>query len=308
MAGQVVAIVGGGGFVGHAIGRALTESGAEVYCLNRSGESRDCDVQGVATDRQQTVQTLATLDRIQADVIIDCIGLSERDTIPFINALNERGGTYVFVSSVDVYAAFGRVLGTEPGNVDNTPLNETSPLRTVSRPFKNVEGREEYDKIPLEKHALAANNLDGRIARLPAMFGPNDPRRRFRDVAEAVLSSAKLAVPPDAGVWRFDLLYVKDAGLGVAALALSETLTEGAVFHFGPDVHVTQLEEKRRFAQAAGFEVQVTVKGDAVSNGQDILLDSSLARSHLRWQPQTPIDDAYRITWEWEARRHSVRR
>lgn len=305
MAGQIVAILGGGGFVGKAIGRALLDCRADVFCLNRRGESGDPDIAGVRVDRRNPLQVIDVLDRLQADITIDCIGLIESDTLPLVDALNARGGRFVFVSSVDVYAAFGRVLGTEPGRVDTRPLSETSPLRSVLRPYSSIEGRAEYDKIPLEDHVLGATRLDSRIARLPAMFGPNDPRRRFKDVVSAALAGSSLEMPMDLARWRFDMLFIDDAGRGVAQLALADA-PDSAVFHFGPDDHATQFEVKKRFARANGFELAISLTEDAGEYRQDIVFDSSMAREKLGWMPQTDIDDAYRATWEWEAEQQAA--
>ncbi|WP_421788628.1 NAD-dependent epimerase/dehydratase family protein [Hyphobacterium sp.] len=302
MTGHNVAILGGGGFVGRAIGRGLLERQANVVCLNRRGESGDRRIPGIRVERGDPQQVAGVLDRVQADIVIDCIGLFEHDTLPLIDALDSRGGRYVLLSSCDVYAAFGRVLGTEPGDVDNSPLVEASPIRTVLHPYARLGGPAEYDKIPLETYALNASQLGTRIARLPAMFGPGDPRHRFRDVVECVSNGTALEISKVKAAWRFAMVYVEDVGDGVAIYALKEDPVP-SILHFGPDQHPTQAETQREFASAAGHELSMEIAGrdEEGRYDQHIMIDSSRARKELCWSPKTEITDAYRETWAWEA-------
>ena len=60
------------------------------------------------------------------------------------------------LSSGDVYRAYGRMLGTEPGPIEPTPLAEDAPLRSVLFPYRDkAQGPDDflysYDKIPVEQ-------------------------------------------------------------------------------------------------------------------------------------------------------------
>ncbi|PHS27064.1 MAG: NAD-dependent dehydratase, partial [Robiginitomaculum sp.] len=147
-----IMLLGGGGFVGNALARTLVNAGNAVLVLNRTGGSMVPDVRVLAVDRSRPDEVLAATKRFGADIVIDMIAFEEADTLPLLDWLAGQIGRYVLISSCDVYAAFGRLLGTESGPVDNKVLHEDAPLRTSLYPFRGLmEVRERYDKIPLER-------------------------------------------------------------------------------------------------------------------------------------------------------------
>src|SRR5262249_61710629 len=95
--------------------------------------------------------------------------------------------------SCDVDRPAGILPGTEPGEPDTTPAGEDSPVRThlhvyppaVVRQIRTVYPwlEEDYDKIPAERAVLGAR---GTVLRLPMVYGPGDPLRRFLPVVTRV--------------------------------------------------------------------------------------------------------------------------
>lgn len=295
-----IAILGGGGFVGRAVGRALRKRGAEVFCLNRTGDSNDSLVPGFAVDRSDPSNVVSALERLEIDTVIDTIAYTEADTLPLFVRLSDWGRRLVLLSSVDVYAAFGRVLGTESAAIDDAPLTELSPLRASRYPYSATGGRHaEYDKIPLEEAARASAGMKTTIVRLPMMFGPGDPRRRFQTVADALVNDRPLRLPRSEAIWRMPLLYIEDAADGIAAACLHNQPVAHPLL-LGADQHPRWAEHAAAFAVAAGKHLDLSVDSDQMPKRQNLVLDSTLTRTLLDWAPQTPPMDAYSQTWMWE--------
>jgi nucleoside-diphosphate-sugar epimerase len=295
-----IALLGGGGFVGAPTAEALLRLNVDVTVLNRTGRSENPDVRAVKVDRTDTRAVIGVLDRLGSDALIDMIAFEEEDTLPLLAVLNERGGRLIFLSSCDVYAAFGRLLGTETGSTDKSPITETSPLRTTLYPYKIIGKRsDKYDKIPLEMAARACDNLDTRILRLPMMFGRGDRNRRFQSVSDAIRSTGRITLPRVDAEWRPPLLYIDDAATGIAAASLLTSSTDLSL-HLGADKHPTWAEHAAGFADAVNRDLEITIHEDNQKSLQNIVLDSSKTRDILDWKPNITMPEAYKNTWNAE--------
>src|SRR5262249_62147576 len=93
----------------------------------------------------------------------------------------------VAISSQDVYRAYGRLIGTEPGPPDPVPLTEDAPLRERLYPYRGAAPRpandprrwaDDYDKIPVERAGLGEPALPGTLLRLPMVYGSRDGQHR----------------------------------------------------------------------------------------------------------------------------------
>jgi len=88
------------------------------------------------------------------DVVIHMIAMGERDAHAATQAFRGRARRLVALSRGDVYLAYGRFTGLEPGPTVEDPLQESSPLRTVLTP---IGGR----RSPLMIGLFIRKNIDG---------------------------------------------------------------------------------------------------------------------------------------------------
>ena len=230
----MIVLLGGGGFVGRATARALLHHGAHIHVLNRSGKAHHPDVPASRVDRSNPQEVILALDRLKAETVIDCIAFQSTDTLPLYQMIDQRGGNLTMLSSIDVYEAFGRVLGTENGPINQEPIRETSPLRSNLYPYAQIGGRQaDYDKIPLEQAALSFRNARAQVVRLPMMFGPGDPRDRFAAVKQAI---------HEGRLWEY---VIKKARAHPKLFEMIDVMTENSEFlglgtpklkviHYGP--------------------------------------------------------------------------
>jgi hypothetical protein len=75
----------------------------------------------------------------------------------------------VVITSADVYRAFARGWGTEPGPPDPVPLTEDAPLRT--KPSPDLGDEIDFDNLDVER-AVRDIALPTPILRMSAIYGP----------------------------------------------------------------------------------------------------------------------------------------
>jgi nucleoside-diphosphate-sugar epimerase len=103
--------------------------------------------------------------------------MGERDARVAVDAFRGRAQRLVALSSGDVYHAFGRFSGLEPGPVEPGLLTEESPLRVVLYPYRGQAKAPEdllysYEKILVERAVLGDLMLPAAVLRLPKVYGP----------------------------------------------------------------------------------------------------------------------------------------
>ena len=291
----MIVLLGGGGFVGRATARALLHHGAHIHVLNRSGKAHHPDVPASRVDRSNPQEVILALDRLKAETVIDCIAFQSTDTLPLYQMIDQRGGDLTMLSSIDVYEAFGRVLGTENSPINQEPIRETSPLRSNLYPYAQIGGRQaDYDKIPLEQAALSFRNARAQVVRLPMMFGPGDPRDRFAAVKQAIHENSPLTLPATDAAWTAPLLFVDDAGAGIARASLKPN-PDNQVLLLGHQDHFTWQEHANRFANAAGASLTIELEGKAQPR-QDLVIDAAVTADQIGWAPATCWEEAYLAT------------
>ena len=94
------------------------------------------------------------------EVVIDMLPIGERDAQNVVHLFSGIARRIIAISSADVYRAYGRLHGTEPGSPGPLPLTEDSPLREKLFPYRGATPRrdddprkfmDDYDKILVER-------------------------------------------------------------------------------------------------------------------------------------------------------------
>jgi nucleoside-diphosphate-sugar epimerase len=247
-----ITLIGGTRFIGHAATERLIERGHEVTVIHRG--VHPCEVKGarvIRADRNHPQRLIAAVMHVDTEAVIDTRALTRSHAEVTAMALKLLELPAVVLSSQDVYAQFGRLLG-HPGPAPTVTVDETAPL-TVPYPYRGVadhEGGDDYDKKDVEAvfRKAAEGDLPGvTILRLPPTYGNRDPKRRFAFIVDT-LDRTGGELPHIGGApWRCTHAHVRDVAQAIA-LAV-EQIEEGVrIFNVGEAETPMMRERAERIA------------------------------------------------------------
>lgn len=315
-----ILLIGGTAFMGPAVARELVEGGHTVAVYHRGQTENDVPegVTHIHGDRDALAGARPDLGRFAPDVVVNMILLLEAQAAAFTQALSGVARRAVVISSQDVYRAYGRLIGTEPGPPDPTPLTEDAPLRDRRYPYRQEPPRAEddptrwmddYDKIPVEQVVMSAADLPCCVLRLPAVFGPRDRQHRFHGLLKRMDDGrAVIALDADEAGWRWTHGYVEDVAHAICLAAL-DPRSAGRIYNVGEERALSQEERAQAVGAAAGWQGRIIhapagrlpeamrMGGDA---RQPLVADSSRIRAELGYRELTAPADAYARTVAWE--------
>jgi len=280
-------VVGGTGFIGAWITAQLLERGDQVVVLHR-GRRAATDLPGGAI----SVVSAAPLSRLEPyhaalrhgepDAVIHVLALVEADGLATRTGLSGRAGRLVLLSSGDVYRAYGRFTGQEPGPIEPTPLDPgASPLRERRYPYRTPSTEPgsmeyDYDKILVERALTSIAALPSVILRLPKVFGVG---------GNADFSSVYgFAGHPQ---WRWTHGYVENVA-AAAVLAATHPAAPGRIYNVGEAYTPTVAERLAHLPRGQGQSEPAGM----YNFDQDIAYDTSPIRRELGYSEPVSYDEA----------------
>lgn len=314
-------VLGGTGFLGAPLVRQLQSAGHEVAVFHRG---RDCqNPEGhFHGDRRELLAFAPAFAHFNPEVIIDTIAgsaLAAQRTMAAVRGQNRR---VVFISSMDVYRAWGIFHGSEAGPPvpgllrENSPLRENAgvyPAAVLARLRRRHSWMEEgYDKLGMERAAAAAarGGWYGRITilRLPPMYGPGDQQRRLYPLWRR-MQDGRPAVLLERGwaAWRTARGFVDNMAAGVA-LAACDPRAGGRIFNLADEGNYSQSEWTQLAAEAAGWRGRIVTTPPALTPphlhvaaniSQSCAADSTSIRRELGFVPPVTLAVALRTTQTW---------
>lgn len=315
-----VLVIGGVSFIGLAVTRELLAGGHEVAVYHR-GRTEPDEASGathIHGDRDDLEVARPQFEAFQPDVVIHMIAMTEAQATAFTRALRGLAKRAVVISSQDVYRAFGHVNGIETGTPDATPLTEDAPLRGRLYPYRGEQPRakddptrwmDEYDKILVERVVMTEPALPCAVIRLPAVYGPHDRQRRFRQWLKR-MDDGRPAILMDAAEarWRWTYGYVEDMAHAIVLAAL-DSRSAGRIYNVGERDTLSLEERARAVAEAAGWQGRIVLAPPGalperqrfgVATEQDVVSDSARIRTELGYTEITPIAETYARAVAWE--------
>ena len=282
-----VLVIGGTRFIGVYVVRQLIDSGhaVTVYHRGRYESQLPAGVRHVlrADDSMLVRNFTAELLAPRPDVVIHMIAMGEADARTAVEFFCGNTGRMVWISSGDVYLAYGRFVGTEPGPVMSGLLTEDSPLRTVLHPYRDAAKPADdiantYDKVLVERIAASARELPATILRLPKVYG------RENNSHLATVYAFR-----DHPHWRWTHGYVENVAAAIVLAALHPAAA-GRSYNVGEEYTPTVGE---RLAKLPASEIPVNA--DPKFNfDQDIVHDTARIREELGYGEIVAEDEAMR--------------
>jgi nucleoside-diphosphate-sugar epimerase len=272
-----ILVIGGTRFIGPHVVRELADLGHEIKVFHR-GENEGAlpaTVRHVRSPQAAMPVRHFPIEVLQPapDVVIHMIPMGEIDTRAVIEAFRGKAQRLVCVSSGDVYRAYGRFTGLEPGPVETGLSTEDSPLRSVLYPYRaKAKSTSDlayyYDKILVERFALESPDLPATILRLPKVYGPGD--------------NADLATVHQFHrhpQWRWTHGYVENIAHAIVLAAVHPRAARRK-YNVGEE-HTPTVAERLQLLPASTNEASASIEANFA---QDLVYDTRRIREELGYR------------------------
>ena len=308
-----ILVIGGTQFIGPPIVKRLVASGHDVTVFHRGRTEGDLppNVEHIHGDREQLAEFAGEFRRLQPEVVLDMAAFTEQDAQAVMRTFPGVARRVVAISSQDVYRAYGRLHGTEPGSPEPVPFTEDAPLREKLFPYRG-SGRnlDHYDKILVERAVRSNPLLPGAVLRLPMVYGEGDNQhrlltelKRMDDKRPAILLEERFAG------WRWTRAYVENVAAAIALAVNSESARTGT-YNVGEADALSYADWVREIARAAWWLGEVVIvpedrlppklRPPAGDYRQDLVADTTRIRRELGHMEPVSRFEALRRTVEWE--------
>jgi nucleoside-diphosphate-sugar epimerase len=314
-----ILLIGGNGFIGRFAVAALKQQGHSLAVLHRGTTSAPDGVNEIRGDRNQLKASAQEMKRFAPDVVIDLVISSGPQAEELMNIFRGATQRVVMLSSIDVYRAVGILHGTEDGPLQELPLTEESELRRCLHPYPAESLQllrkifawvtDDYDKIPAERVVMNDSELPGTILRLPMVYGPGDPLRRFYPVVKRIVDGRRhIIFPEPLAAWRSPRGYVENVAAAIA-LAATDDRAARRIYNVCEAPSFSELEWARKIASEMGWGGEFVVlpvertprhllkPGNAA---QHWTASAARLRHELGYQEPVAIEQAIRQTIRWE--------
>ena len=200
-------VLGGSKFVGRRLVRLLHGRGDRVTVLNRGLTEAELPpgVDRIQADRTRPDEVKAALRGREYDVAFDISAYTPAELLPTVEALQGRVGTYVFCSTVSVYAS---------SHV--APMREDSPR---VEPRANDYGGDKVLCEDLLMARFAEDQFPVSIIRPPYVYGPYDHSHPRLPGIFAHFTDRRRIIVPGNGLLIFHPVHVDDLATAFAAVA-----------------------------------------------------------------------------------------
>jgi nucleoside-diphosphate-sugar epimerase len=248
-----VLVIGGTRFLGRLLTWRLLAAGHRVTLLNR-GRLPDPFGERVARlriDRTTPAFAAAVADR-RFDATVDLAAYTGADARGVVDALGERAGHYVLISTGQVYLVRpGCPRPAREEDYDGVVMARPEAAEDVPEWEYGVGKRAAEDVLV----AAAASGFRATRLRIPMVNGPGDYYRRIDAYLWRLTDGGPLIVP-DGGAHQVRHVYVDDVARAIVGL-LGHARTFGQAYNLAQDETPTLRELLEQLASIAGARAQL---------------------------------------------------
>jgi nucleoside-diphosphate-sugar epimerase len=240
-------------------------------------------------------------DASEADAVVCAHLFTQEDAEAAVARFRGRTGKLVALSSGDVYRAYGKLQGTEPGALEPLPITEKSRLRTTLYPYRNDPKFADYEKILVERTIMNVPDLPACVLRLPAVYGPGDRHHRFGGWVEQMASGPVMQIGSGMAGWRWTHGYVENVADAIA-VAATDRRTTGRIHNIGEADVPTMRERIEMLADAFGWRGSIELAPDnrPLDFRQDMAVSTLRFRTDLGFSDPISTEEGLARTVAWE--------
>lgn len=295
-------LVVGGGFLGSALAKSLSQRSRQVTILSPHGEpSARSDAPAIVRGRQEDKTLMSELLE-QHDIVIHAAwGTTPSSSArrPTIEAAAGLAPWLAFLEALEQFPAV-RILflssgGTVYGNPERLPVTENTPLHPVS-----CHGA---GKVAAEIFLAAQRRLRSApavVLRPSNVYGPGQTLRGgfgvIRHLLQCAADSRPFALLGDGSNVR-DYLYIEDFVGGV--LALIERPGDTDVYNIGSGSGVSLSTLITLVEEVTECPIRVQRRDPRAGDVGEIVLDIGKIYRETGWKPSTSLTDGIENTWRW---------
>ena len=242
-------LVGGSGFLGRHVARALLADGHRVTALTRGHAPLLPGVTPLAADRGDASSLAAALEGRRYDLTVDFLVYGEQDVERLMLSTHASLGRYVMISTGQVYlVTAGAAPPYREEDAEGAVIEEPAPEGD-----DHAQWRYGVEKRRAERALLAlraSHGLRALVLRLPILQGEGDATLRLWAWIERLLDGGPVLLP-DGGRRPIRHLDVADLASAIARLARDGEPRQ-AIYNLAQGDVVTLREFLERVAAAAG--------------------------------------------------------
>ena len=293
-----ILVLGGTSFVGRAIVEDALRTGADVTLFGRgkTGPELFPELRRLIGDRD--TGDYHALRTGSWDAVVDVSGYVPRHVGQAMDALGDRTGRYLFISS---HAAY-RLDGIGPGSTEDTPRRP--PVRDTEDLSDATYGPL---KVACEDDVMARYGARATIVRPGKVAGPHDPQRGLTYWVRRAAEGGRVALPGDP---RQPVQIVDSRDLARLVVQLITDGRPGAFHAVGPAMPVTLGGLIETCARVAGTNVEIVPVPPATAPAFFPLIRTnwpsqqrSPARARAAGMTATPLDVTTADVLAWDRER-----
>lgn len=306
-----ILVVGGTGFSGPHVVHRLISMGHEVVLLHRGQTEADLPdgVQHILGEREHLEDLTDVFRRFAPQIVLDMIPSTEQHARGVMGVFTGVAQRVIAISSQDVYRAYGKLIGIEPGPIEPTPITEGSRLRQKLYPYRERVDPSNplfhYDKILAEQVFMSNPELPGTILRYPMVYGPRDLQHRLFPYLKR-MDDNRPAIVMEQGManWRWTRGYVENVAAAVV-LAVTDERAAGRIYNVGEKEALSEVEWVKAIGVAAGWSGKVVIVPEDrvpehlapdIDTSQHLVVDTSRICEELGYTEPVSRDEALRRT------------